>query len=381
RSVSRARSKSSAPSVQIDKKNYTVGIGLLFVVVCLWTASNFITQDLFDTGYNKPFFVTYASTSSFAVYLIPFGVRRLWQRRKGLSSEGARWALRHSPGTIYGSLSARARPPHDRHGLHEVQLPPLTTWDTLKLAMLFTGPWFFANWTLDAGLLYTSVASATILSGTSGFFTLCVGRLAGVDTLTLAKVGAVATSFIGVALVSLSDSESPSSLVSSHSANKALLDPPTRQYLVGDILALLSAFLYALYAITLKVRIRSESRVDMQLFFGFVGAFNIVASWPMGLLLHFTGVETFELPSTHRAVAGLLVNMAITVSSDFIYAIAMLKTSPLVVTVGLSLTMPLAVIGDVVLGHPVKAQVVVGAALVLAAFAIIGVEDSHRSRD
>ncbi len=36
--------------------------------------------------------------------------------------------------------------------------------------------------------------------------------------------------------------------------------------------------------------------------------------------------------------------MAITLSSDYIYVIAMLKTTPLVVTVGLSLTMPLAVL-------------------------------------
>ena len=49
--------------------------------------------------------------------------------------------------------------------------------------------------------------------------------------------------------------------------------------------------------------------------------------------------------------------MAITLSSDYIYVLAMLKTTPLVVTIGLSLTMPLAVLGDIALQHPVKAQV------------------------
>jgi solute carrier family 35 protein F5 len=68
--------------------------------------------------------------------------------------------------------------------------------------------------------------------------------------------------------------------------------------------------------------------------------------------------------------------MAITLSSDYIYVVAMLKTTPLVVTIGLSLTMPLAVLGDVVLQHPVKAQVVLGAALVLVSFVVIGLEDS-----
>ena len=166
--------------------------------------------------------------------------------------------------------------------------------------------------------------------------------------------------------------------------------------LLGDSLALLSALFYAVYVILLKVRIRSESRIDMQLFFGFVGLFNIIGCWPIGVLLHLTGVEKIELPSTSRVVVGLLVNvslnefrvrplfsqlillqMAITLSSDYIYVIAMLKTTPLVVTIGLSLTMPLAVLGDLGLHHPVKGQVVLGAALVLVSFVVIGLEGSR----
>ncbi len=54
----------------------------------------------------------------------------------------------------------------------------------------------------------------------------------------------------------------------------------------------------------------------------------------------------------------------------------MLKTTPLVVTIGLSLTMPLAVLGDIGLQHPVKGQVVLGAALGLVSFVVIGLEDS-----
>jgi solute carrier family 35 protein F5 len=68
--------------------------------------------------------------------------------------------------------------------------------------------------------------------------------------------------------------------------------------------------------------------------------------------------------------------MAITLSSDYIYVLAMLKTTPLVVTIGLSLTMPLAVLGDIVLQHTVKAQVAAGAALVLVSFVVIGLEDA-----
>ncbi len=81
--------------------------------------------------------------------------------------------------------------------------------------------------------------------------------------------------------------------------------------IVGDVLALLSALFYALYVTVLKVRIRSESRIDMQLFFGFVGLFNILACWPIGVVLHLTGVEPFQLPHTSKVVTALLINVRI----------------------------------------------------------------------
>lgn len=67
--------------------------------------------------------------------------------------------------------------------------------------------------------------------------------------------------------------------------------------------------------------------------------------------------------------------MSITLSSDYIYVLAMLKTTPLVVTIGLSLTMPLAVVGDFILHKPVKLQVILGAAVVLISFVIVGLEN------
>ncbi|KAG8700441.1 hypothetical protein FRC08_004701, partial [Ceratobasidium sp. 394] len=67
--------------------------------------------------------------------------------------------------------------------------------------------------------------------------------------------------------------------------------------------------------------------------------------------------------------------MFITLSSDFIYVLAMLKTTPLVVTIGLSLTIPLAVGGDLFLGKQTSAQSLIGATLVLLAFIVVGLED------
>jgi len=69
--------------------------------------------------------------------------------------------------------------------------------------------------------------------------------------------------------------------------------------------------------------------------------------------------------------------MFITFSSDYLYVRAMLKTTPLVVTIGLSLSMPLAVIGDTLLGKPCSALVLFGAFLVTVAFFMVGLSDGN----
>ncbi|KAG5654798.1 hypothetical protein H0H81_003806 [Sphagnurus paluster] len=54
----------------------------------------------------------------------------------------------------------------------------------------------------------------------------------------------------------------------------------------------------------------------------------------------------------------------------------MLKTTPLVVTIGLSLTIPLAVLGDSLLGRSTRGLVLVGALLVIASFLVVGLDDA-----
>ncbi|KAJ7837499.1 hypothetical protein B0H14DRAFT_2790919 [Mycena olivaceomarginata] len=357
-------------------REYAVGIGLLLVVVILWTSSNFVTQSVLI----QPRRVTYLNTSAFALYLVPFQLRRWWRRRSGYQDE--REVVRHSRAHYQplaldsGEILPEPRPLDS--DLPEEELPPLTIRETARLLSLFAfyGV-FIANWAVNAALDYTSVASATILSSMSGFFTLGIGRLYRVEMLTLAKTVAVVARCQfrrGVILVSLSDSVQPQQPPGPASRPLAHVVDLAPHPILGDTLALISALFYAFYVILLKVRIRSESRVDMQLFFGFVGLFNILLCWPIGIFLHLIGVETLELPKGD-ALAALAINMAITLSSDYIYVLAMLKTTPLVVTVGLSLTIPLAVLGDFILGKFTRGQVIFGALLVLLSFVVVGLDN------
>ncbi|TDL28375.1 hypothetical protein BD410DRAFT_711487 [Rickenella mellea] len=383
--------KSNEEDRLLKRKDYLYGICLLLVVVILWTSSNFLTQDLYEGGYEKPFLVTYLNTSAFAFYLLPWAFRLFYRKKDNTFNRHSRGgyeiiavtdtlevptsALRanfRSPGypNVLGSLPERT----------EDQLP-LTERETAKLASIFCFFWFIANWSVNASLGFTSVASATILSSMSGFFTLAIGRLFNVETLTIAKISSVIVSFVGVILVSVSDSSSkPVAEMPEVTAVPSVPEPSLPCHFInpvlGDSLALMSAVFYALYVILLKVKIKEESRIDMQLFFGFVGLFNVLLLWPIGLVLHLTGVEILEMPHGRRAWAAVLINMAITLVSDYVYVLSMLKTTPLVVTIGLSLTIPLAIVGDFFLNIPTALQALFGGFLVLISFVVVGVENS-----
>lgn len=58
---------------------------------------------------------------------------------------------------------------------------------------------YFSN----AALARTSVASTTVLSSTSGLFTLFIGAFLGEDKLNVSKVVAVFVSMAGVAMTTL----------------------------------------------------------------------------------------------------------------------------------------------------------------------------------
>lgn len=126
-------------------------------------------------------------------------------------------------------------------------------------------------------------------------------------------------SFGGVILVSLSDSvqTQPASPIPAIPSPRDLaiaavsVSAHAPRPVLGDFLALLSALFYSLYVTLLKVRVRSESRMDMQLFFGFVGLLNVLTCWPIGILLHITGIEVFEFPSTERAVGAIFLNVTL----------------------------------------------------------------------
>lgn len=342
---------------------------MLGLVIVLWVASSFLISLIFeDDSYRKPFFITYINTAAFTMYLLPTSkaiVTKFWNTgRLDIHEE-----LRLEEEEVEAGSSLL---PKDGHEVGEERL---SLRETVKLSAEFCILWFSANFVTNASLAYTSVGSQTILSSTSSFFTLFVGALCHVERVNKVKVAGSLVSFVGILLVTRSDSKQskaghvkplPGARGEQDLGNEAL------KTLIGNVLALAGALLYGVYSTLLKRRVRDESRVNMKIFFGCVGFFTLVFLWPSLFLLNYLGWETFEWPNTTRVIIVIVSNCLITFISDFCWANAMLLTSPLTVTVGLSVTIPFAMFGDFIFKRkPMTFLYLVGAMLILGAFFII----------
>ena len=133
-----------------------------------------------------------------------------------------------------------------------------------------------------------------------------------------------------------------------------------------------------MYILLLKKAVGSESNIDFPLFLGYIGVINTVCFWPILVLLHYTGVETFQVPDNSTVLIILGLNMLITFSSDYLYLQAMLKTTPLVATIGISLCLPFSIFSDWWMGQlNLTAYGLLGSVFVLGSFIVLGYEEDE----
>ncbi|KAI0471657.1 hypothetical protein GGR56DRAFT_83436 [Xylariaceae sp. FL0804] len=419
----------------------TLGISLLLCTVFLWTASNFLASYIFsDRTYNKPFFLVYINTSVFAISLIPISIRhivrnggfanaksialRAWRDGGGsggggAASHGAGRRLRKArveagddPTAGDRLLADDDRDDHDFDGYDDeydgsdlealgmIQAKPTTPAaamasdgggddqekmslrETARLSLEFCMIWFAGNYFASACLEYTSVGSVTILTSTSSVWTLVLCAARGIEPFSARKLAGVLASLAGVALVSMVDLSGAGGGEDGGSNNgngngSTFPQKSFAEVAVGDAMALFSAVVYGVYVVVMKARVGSEDRVNMPVFFGLVGVFNILLLWPLFPILHYTGIEPFEWPPTGKIWSIIVLNSISSFLSDLSWAYAMLLTTPLVVTVGLSLTIPLSLVGEMIQYAQYSSFIYwVGAAVVLLSFVFIN-RESH----
>lgn len=166
-----------------------LGTLLVLVVVLLWTGSSLAVQHVFESyHYRKPFFLTYFSTSSFIVYL-PFYPDRVRTLLAALAGRPPTYELVTSGG-------ASSRPGDERP-----RTAPPTPCEELGLATRLGLLFFAYQVSFVIGLELTTVSVATVLSASSGLFTLFFSAVRLNERVGAVKLASTVLSFCGVLLV------------------------------------------------------------------------------------------------------------------------------------------------------------------------------------
>ncbi|KAG5586769.1 hypothetical protein H5410_047203 [Solanum commersonii] len=350
---------------------WVLGLVYIITVASIWIAASFVVQSVVDAGVS-PFLVTYICNSLFVVYIPLIEIVRFLQDKYGTllfwrnKKESEENILLDDDAETSKLVVADGREQIIDQNV-DMGLDAKGRWTRSRVAKvsLFICPfWFLAQLTFNLSLKYTTVTSNTILSSSSSLFTFLVSLVFLGEVFTWVKLFSVLLCMGGTIIVSLGDSKSGSSKVASNP-------------ILGDILSLVSAAMYAVYITLIRKKLPDDDgkrgHASMAQFLGYLGLFNMLIFLPIPLVLNFANLEPFNTLTWKQL--GLIVGKGMfdNVLSDLLWAKAILLTSTTVATAGLTIQVPLAAIVDSLTGNAPPVMDYIGAAAVMVGFAGINI--------
>jgi drug/metabolite transporter (DMT)-like permease len=226
----------------------------------------------------------------------------------------------------------------------------------------------------------TSPSDLTAIYNCSAFFAYVFSIWLLHDKLRFDKMFSVGLAIVGVLVVAYGDKEEPKT-PGQHggaSGGKPGGSGPANNRLLGNIIIGIGSVLYGLYEVLYKKLAcppegtsPGRGMIFANTFGSMIGLFTFTVLWIPLPVLHFTGIEPFELP--HGEAAGLL---AISTLSNAIFSgsflVLMSLTSPVLSSVAALLTIFLVAIVDwLITNKPLSAAAIVGGCLIIVAFVML----------
>lgn len=217
--------------------------------------------------------------------------------------------------------------------------------------VLYAGAIYLSNLAFQ----HTSVSSATIMATTNGIFLLAFGLAFGTDFFAWPKLASVGLSLAGALFLIVGEL------------------PLGDWRLGGNLMSLASSACYGLHSVVLRKLSKGDSsRVSFPLLLALTGTYSMVFLWPAFILLHYTGAEIFVWPYDLASWASILFNVIFgSLVPAYLWTAAFELTTPMIVALGISCTVPLTLIFEVVYSHEVQWYSLVAGGLVVAGYLLI----------
>jgi len=358
----------------MSMSNWSLGLLFIFIVAIIWAGSSVLLQFIFDDlQFRSPFLVTYVENSLFSIYLpiyiisrffgcipyVPLLISNTYTRKRLIREEKDGFSqLNEDSSHHYSKEDSDSNSSSSTNSCGSDDQVNFSHESCFRLALIIFPIWFFSNCLYNYSLLMTTVSSSTIISNLSGPFTLFCSWMAGLESSSWMKWGGIIVGLAGVWLVAYNDEESNST--------------KNKYEIYGDLVALASAMGYGFYTTVLKKLVPEDDGTLMQLMLGYMGLISAFFLLPILVVLIIVGyIDLSHL--TPEVILFLLIGGYLdNALSDYLWARSVVLTSPTVATVGLGLTIPLAIVSDAVLGKETPSIMECsGAALVLVGFLII----------
>jgi solute carrier family 35, member F5 len=321
---------------------------MILTVALIWVAASYLSTYIFN-HLNAPFFLTYVSSGLFTTLLLG----ELFRGGRGSpagSGGGSGSAATSASSLIGGNLSSGGA----------------VDWAHAIRLAVWVGPvWFVAQGCYNASLRGTSVATSTVLASSSCVWTLLFSMYALREEVNVWKALAIGLTLFGSALTSLDSS-----------AGHVVATADQQWWSV--CLALVSAVAYGVYTVQIRYFAPVDHCVPMHVLFGCIGLVNLVILAPFVVILNVTGVEPLFALSLGLFGLMFIKGMFDNVLSDLLWAWSILLTSPTVATIGLSLTIPMSIVGDwFAYGVTPSPLLTAGAVLTVMGFVTIELANVH----
>ena len=225
----------------------------------------------------------------------------------------------------------------------------------------------------------TSASDLTAIYNCSAFFAYVFSILLLKDKLRLDKILSVGLAIAGVLVVAYGDKETKSSGHSGGAvdpSNPDAEEPQNRA--LGNLIIGVGSVLYGLYEVLYKRwacppegTSPGRGMIFANTFGSLIGLFTLTVLWIPLPILHYTGLEPFELPRG-RAAALLTVSTLSNAVFSGSFLVLMSLTSPVLSSVAALLTIFLVAITDwFITGKPLSAAAVAGGTLIIVAFVML----------